>query len=148
MGSHSRDKGREVTAGWMDNEIVRQSGRGRVRAGPVDSHSQTEGQADSWAGWTVGGHSAKMAGRVDSRTNELPSPGSAQIWGVGCLGFFLDSETPAHPLLLWAQALTLWKRREMLLVKARAAISQWILKTLYLVGGGEGHGQKEVEGIS
>lgn len=79
-----------------------------------------------------------MAGHVDSGTNGLPSPGSAQIWGVGCTGFFLNPETPAHPLLFWAQDLTLWKRREMLLVKARAAMSQWILKTLYLVVGDGG----------
>lgn len=67
---------------------------------------------------------------------ELPSPQSAEVWGMACLGCFLDLGTQRpqpHPLLP-AQALTLWKRSEMLLVKARAAMSQWILNTLYLAG--------------
>lgn len=44
--------------------------------------------------------------------------------GVAWLG-----STPTPP-----QVLTLWKRSETLLVNARAAMSQWILKTLYLAG--------------
>ena len=33
---------------------------------------------------------------------ELSSPGSAEIWGVACRGFFLAPETPAHPTLFLA----------------------------------------------
>jgi hypothetical protein len=62
---------------------------------------------------------------------------SAQVCGdVGVAQMF---HPPSRPSCFQPKVLTLWKRREMLLVNARAAISQWILKTLYLAGGqGEG----------
>lgn len=41
--------------------------------------------------------------------------------------------SPSHPRAATGPwVLTLWKSRETLLVNARAAMSQWILKTLYL----------------
>lgn len=43
---------------------------------------------------------------------------------------------PSHPCVATGPSLlTLWKSRETLLVNARAAMSQWILKTLYLPEG-------------
>lgn len=47
--------------------------------------------------------------------------------------------SPSHPCFANGPCvLTLWKSREMLLVNARAAMSQWILKTLYLPEGERG----------
>lgn len=41
--------------------------------------------------------------------------------------------SPSHPCAVTGPwVLTLWKSRDTLLVNARAAMSQWILKTLYL----------------
>lgn len=58
--------------------------------------------------------------------------------GSGLHGLLPGPRDPSPPPSAPRKALTLWKRREMLLVKARAAMSQWILKTLYLAGGGGG----------
>lgn len=47
--------------------------------------------------------------------------------------------SPSHPgVANGPRVLTLWKSRETLLVNARAAMSQWILKTLYLPEGERG----------
>lgn len=47
-----------------------------------------------------------------------------------------QTEVPSHPCVVTGPCvLTLWKSRETLFVNARAAMSQWILKTLYLPEG-------------
>lgn len=69
-------------------------------------------------------------------------------WLVGAFSWPLTPQPT--PSCSRPKALTLWKRREMLLVKARAAMSQWILKTLYLAAGSgtEESGRASVRGRS
>ena len=119
----------------MDNQ------RRTVTAEPRDSGGQScpAGLADRGDG-----RLATLVKRVDTWiAGRWPShkPRVCRDLGDGPAGPF--SPPPAAPR---SKALTLWKRREMLLVKAKAAMSQWILKTLYLVGGsgrdgGAGHQQ-------
>lgn len=75
---------------------------------------------------------------MDTRMDIWNSPAQGlQGFGEWLVGAFSwPQRLQPTPRCSWPQTLTLWKRRETLLVKVRAAMSQWILKTLYLVGEG------------
>lgn len=96
-------------------------------------------------GWPV------RQSQPDRRPSRWLAERSAQAQGLHRLESGLHSllrgPRDASAPLLPTKVLTLCKRREMLLVRTRAAMSQCILKTVYLAGGLDRRGGRAISQV-